>query len=170
MGNSSTKSLQNDKEIPLIINEVFSIDDYLKAFANNYVLYLKQNDNYDNTFTEFYYKRIINRALYRIYQDERLNKFDTNLLKYLQAYDLYNEIGQNKDVVELLKEEEEYVNLDTNGTLYKDKGLPEKRFLQEVLEPKRLNELEMMLVLIILKLNLNMKIIVNIKNYLESNL
>ena len=61
---------------------------------------MKQNDNYDNTFTEFYYIRIINRALYRIYQDERLNEFDTNLLKYLQAYDLYNEIGQNKDVVE----------------------------------------------------------------------
>ena len=100
MGNSNVTPISKDKKEPLVIKEDFSIDDYLKTFVKNYVLYLKQNDNYDNTFTEFYYSRIVNRALYRIYQEERLNKFDNELLQYLHTYDLYNEIGQNTAVVD----------------------------------------------------------------------
>ena len=100
MGNSNTTSISEDKNEPLVIKEYFSIDDYLETFVKNYILYLKQNDKYDNTFTEFYYSRIINRALYRIYQEERLNNFDNELLAYLHTYDLYNEIEQNSDVIE----------------------------------------------------------------------
>ena len=100
MGNSNTTSIIKDKKEMIIIEEDFSIDDYLETFVKNYILYLKQNDKYDNTFTEFYYSRIINRALYRIYQEERLNKFDNELLEYLRIYDLYNELGQNTEVVD----------------------------------------------------------------------
>ena len=82
MGNSNTTSIIENKKEMIIIEEDFSIDDYLETFVKNYILYLKQNDKYDNTFTEFYYSRIINRALYRIYQEERLNKFDNELLEY----------------------------------------------------------------------------------------
>ena len=100
MGSSNTTPISEDKKQPLVIKDDYSIDDYLKTFVKNYILYLKQNDNYDNTFTEFYYSRIVNRALYRIYQEERLNNFDTELLAYLHTYDLCNEIGQNTDVVD----------------------------------------------------------------------
>jgi len=100
MGSSNTTPISEDKKQPLVIKDDYSIDDYLKTFVKNYILYLKQNDNYDNTFTEFYYSRIVNRALYRIYQEERLNKFDNELLQYLHTYDLYNEIGQNTAVVD----------------------------------------------------------------------
>ena len=100
MGNSNTKSVNLDKKEPFLIKEDFSIDDYLETFIKNYILYLKQNNKYDNTFTEFYYNRIINRALYRIYQEEKLNKFDDELLEYLNMCDLYDEIGQNTRVIE----------------------------------------------------------------------
>ena len=39
---------------------------------------------------------------------------------------------ENKDVLKTTKSEEEFVELDSNGTEYAEKGLPEKRLLQEL--------------------------------------
>ncbi len=48
---------------------------------------------------------------------------------------------ENKQLVTLTKEEKELVVIDSNGQLYCEKGLPEKRFLQVLEQPLTLDEL-----------------------------
>ena len=41
---------------------------------------------------------------------------------------------ENKDVLKIISSEEEFIDLDKNGTLYKKEGMPEKRFLKSIME------------------------------------
>ena len=50
---------------------------------------------------------------------------------------------QNKKILELHQEEDEIVNLSSNGLEYKENGLPERRFLEEIQEPKKMGDINL---------------------------
>jgi len=67
---------------------------------------------------------------------DKANLKDVEVIRALQWL-------QNKDVLEVEKTEEEFVDLDVNGFSYKDNGLPEKRLLSELKKgDKAINEIK----------------------------
>ena len=43
---------------------------------------------------------------------------------------------ENKGILKISQELKEVINLDTNGINYKEKGLPERRFLEQIKDKK----------------------------------
>jgi len=64
--------------------------------------------------------------------DEISKKAELDKTSFLRAL----EFLKNKGLVEIQIEEEKFVDLDLNGILYKNKGLPERRLLNELAEKK----------------------------------